>query len=65
MKGDIRIIIEISEPDQITCASRAALWLLSKEESQRDAIIAYGDIEPKLHFYVRRTKTGISVRRCE
>ena len=57
----MRLIIETDNSDDFTFAIRAARWLEKQPESQKDAILSYG--EQLCDWYVRRTKTGMSVRR--
>jgi hypothetical protein len=56
----MRLIVN-ADPEVFTLAIRAAKWLLDQPYSQKDAIIAYGENEPTIDFYVRRNKASISV----
>ncbi len=57
----MRLIIETNDPDEFTFAIRAARWLLRQPAEQKDAILSYG--EQLCDWYVKRTKSGVSVRR--
>lgn len=57
----MRVIIETNDLDDLVFAVRAAKWLDKQPPSQKDAILSYG--EHLCDWYVKRTKTGISVRR--
>jgi hypothetical protein len=56
-------VILTSPTEDLGLALRAANWLLRQPMTQKDAILAYGDEnDVKKYFYVRRTKTGVSVQ---
>ncbi len=57
----MRIILSHVEPSDLEIAIRAAKWLIEQPESQKDAILVYG--EEQWVFYVRRNKASITVRR--
>ncbi len=57
----MRIILSHVEPDDFGIAIRAAKWLIEQPDSQKDAILVYG--EEQWVFYVRRNKASITVRR--
>lgn len=60
MSNDLRLIIQC-DPEHWLLAHRAASWL-HERPNQKDAIVAYGERGAQIHFYVKRTKTGMSVR---
>ena len=55
-----RMIIECF-PKNIILAGKAAKWLL-EHPYQKDAIVAYGEGEREISFYVRRNKASILIR---
>jgi hypothetical protein len=57
-----RIIFLKIELDDMVLAVRAAKWLLAN--TNKDAIIKYGEGSNSKHFYVRRNKASITVRPC-
>jgi len=64
MTARTKVILKDVDPDEFGLAIRAARWLLREPDSQRDAILAYGDGNAQRHFYVCRNKSSITVRPC-
>lgn len=60
----MRIILEANADDDLGLALRAARWLMQQPDTQRDAILAYGEGSDAKAFYVKRGKASISSRRC-
>jgi hypothetical protein len=58
---EMRRVILDCHPDNFICAIRAAKWLLERPE-QKDAIVAYGEGDSEVAFYVKRNKESISIR---
>lgn len=50
------------EPDDYGLAARVAKWMLKQASTQKDGILAFGD-GTTVDFYVKRTKSGMSIRR--
>lgn len=61
----MKIILSGITADDAIIATRAALWLLDQPETQKDAILVYGDPPNEIDMYVRRNKTSITARRCK
>lgn len=62
----IKVYVRVGNIEDLILAMRAVKWLLDQPETQKDAILAYGnEIDKyKTHFYVKRVKSGISVSPC-
>ena len=58
---EMRRVILDCHPDNFILATRAAKWLLARPE-QKDAIVAYGEGEQEVNFYVKRNKESITIR---
>lgn len=61
----MKVILRADKVDDFVLALRAAQWLLRQPMSQKEAVIAYGDTDPKPTFYVNRLKDGVSCRPCD
>jgi hypothetical protein len=58
---EMRRMIFDCHPDNLITAIRAAKWLLGRP-NQKDAILAYGEGDGEVAFYVKRNKESISIR---
>lgn len=59
----MKIILSIVEPDDAIIGVRAAKWLIAQPETQKDAILVYGENPNEIVFYVKRNKASILARR--
>ena len=59
----MKIILNIIEPDDAIIGVRAAKWLISQPDTQKDAILVYGEKPNEIVFYVKRNKASILARR--
>lgn len=59
----MKIILNIIEPDDAVIGVRAARWLIDQPDTQKDAILVYGDKPNEIVFYVKRNKASILARR--
>lgn len=60
----MKIILSGVTAGDAIIATRAALWLIGQPETQKDAILVYGEKPNEIDIYVRRNKSSITARRC-
>jgi hypothetical protein len=60
----ITVIFRDVPSDDFILAERAIKWLLRQPETQRDAIVGYGEGTDCKHFYVKRNKASVTVSPC-